>query len=60
LKNNVVISIVYGRTPNERIAIGLSANNCLSGNIAARNGPIFDDEWLAEPLGQPLPHQSRE
>jgi hypothetical protein len=29
-------------------------------NIAARTGPVLDDERLAEPFGQPLPGQARD
>ena len=31
----------------------------LGGDIAAGARPVLDDEWLAEPLRQPLTHQAR-
>jgi hypothetical protein len=32
----------------------------LGGDIAAGARPVLDDEWLAEPLRQPLTDQTRE
>jgi hypothetical protein len=32
----------------------------LSADVAIRSRPVLDDEWLAKPFGQPLPHQTRE
>src|SRR5262245_9572913 len=40
----------------KRIAIGGRTHDRLGGDIAARAGPVVDDEWLAEPLRQPLPY----
>ena len=36
------------------------AHHGLSAHVAAGAGPVLDDEWLAEPLRQPLPDQARD
>jgi len=50
-----------GRTASEeRVAVGGRAHDRLGGQSAAGTHTIFDDEWLAEPLRQPLTDQTRE
>src|SRR5260370_35467410 len=50
-----------GRTASkERVAVGGRAHDRLGGQSAAGTHPIFDDEWLAEPLRQPLTDHTRE
>src|SRR5262245_4482966 len=44
----------------ERIAIWRRPHDGLGSNIATAAWPIFDDEWLAEPLRQPLADETRE
>ena len=44
----------------ERVAIGGRTHDRLGGDIAAGTRPVLDDEWLAEPLRQPLAHEARE
>ena len=39
---------------------GGSAHDCLGRDIGAPTRPVFDDEWLAEPIRQPLTDQARE
>jgi hypothetical protein len=39
----------------ERVAIGRGVHDGLGGQIAAGPRAVFDDEWLTEPLLQPLP-----
>src|SRR5262247_2973786 len=44
----------------ERIAVRERAHDRLGGNIAGSTWPALDDEWLAEPLRQPLTHRTRD
>ena len=44
----------------ERIAVGRRTHDRLGGDIAASTRAVLDDEWLAEPLRQPLTHQARD
>ena len=44
----------------ERVAVRRRTHDRLGGDIAAGARPVLDDEWLAEPLRQPLTHQARE
>src|SRR6266545_939351 len=41
----------------ERVSVGRRVDNSLGCEIAASAHAIFDDEWLAEALRQPLAHQ---
>ena len=41
----------------QRVAVGRRAHHRLGADIAAGAGLIFDDEGLAEPLGEELAHQ---
>src|SRR5262249_51068579 len=43
----------------ERVAVRRRTHDRLGGNIATGAGPVLDDEGLAQPLGQPLTHQTR-
>src|SRR4051812_29677279 len=43
----------------ECVAIGGCLHNCLSADIVATAPAVLNDEWLAEPLRQPLPNQAR-
>ena len=47
-------------TSEQRIAVRRRAHDRLGGDIAASTRPVLDDEWLAEPLRQPLTDQPRE
>src|SRR5262249_14666077 len=49
-----------GRDHEKRIAVGGHLHDGLGGDIACGARPVLDDELLAEPLGEPLPHQARE
>src|SRR5262245_64889790 len=42
----------------ERVTIRRRAYDCLSGDIGGSTRPVFDEEWLAEPLRQPLRDQA--
>ena len=44
----------------QRIAVRRRAHDRLGADIAAGARPVLDDEWLAEPLRQPLTHQARD
>src|SRR5271156_99397 len=44
----------------QRIAIRGRAYYRLGADIAAGTWPVLDDEWLSEPLREPLPHQTGE
>ena len=44
----------------ERIAVRARSHDRLGGDIGARARSVFDDEWLAEPLRQPLTDQARD
>ena len=49
------------RTDQEqRVTVRNCAHDRLGGDIAAGTRPVLDDEWLAEPLRQPLTDQTRE
>ncbi len=43
----------------QRVSVRLRIHDGLGAEVAAGSRPIFDDEILAEPLGQPLPDQAR-
>ena len=51
---------VRERRQEERVAVGRRTHDRLGANIVAGARPVLDDEWLAEPLRQPLSHQARE
>jgi hypothetical protein len=42
----------------ECVTVGGSARDRLHTDIAASTPPVLDDEWLAQPLRQPLSHQA--
>src|SRR5262249_54181886 len=42
------------------VAIGRRTHDRLGSDFAAATRPVLDDEWLAEPLGEPLAHQARD
>ena len=44
----------------ECIAVGGRTHDRLGADIAAGARPVLDDEWLAEPLRQPLTDQARD
>ena len=44
----------------QRVAVRRRTHDRLGADIAAGARPVLDDEWLAEPLRQPLTHQARE
>jgi len=44
----------------QRIAVCGRVHDRLGADIAAAARPVLDDEWLAEPLRQPLTDQARE
>jgi hypothetical protein len=44
----------------DRIAVGTRIHDGLGGDVAACARPVLNDERLAEPLLQPLTHQTRE
>ena len=41
------------------MAVGGRLHDCLGGDIAAGARTVLDNEWLAEPLRQPLADQAR-
>ena len=51
---------VRRRGQEERVAVGRRVHDGLGADIAAGARPVLDDELLAEPLRQPLPHQPRD
>ena len=44
----------------ERVSVGRCTYNRLSTDIVASTRSVLDDDWLAEPLRQPLTRQARE
>src|SRR5436190_20348736 len=42
----------------ERVAVCRRAHDRFGTNIGARAWSVLDDEWLAQPLGQPSTHQT--
>src|SRR5262249_29579833 len=50
---------VRRRHHEERIAVCWRAHSRLGGDIAVGTWPVLHDEWLTEPLRQPLAHQPR-
>src|SRR5262245_58818085 len=42
------------------VAIGRRTHDRLGSDFAAATRPVLDDEWLAEPLSEPLAHQARD
>src|SRR5262245_25664005 len=45
---------VCRKDQKERMAVGGRTHDRLRGDIAGSAGPAFDDEWLAEPLREPM------
>src|SRR5262249_15154099 len=63
----VIELVVEGRVdrvrrgrPEQRVAVRRRAHDPLGADIAAGTRPVLDDERLAEPLREPLPHEARE
>ena len=54
------VDCVWCTDEKERVAVGGRAHDGFGGDIAGGARPVLDDEWLAEPLRQPLAHQARE
>src|SRR5215469_17893492 len=50
---------IIRRDQEERVAVRSCAHDRLGADSAATTGPVLDDEWLAEPLRQPLSDQAR-
>src|SRR4029079_9149063 len=44
----------------QRVAIRRRTDDGFGTDIGTSPGPVFDDEWLAEMVGEPLPDQSRD
>src|SRR4029453_238782 len=44
----------------ERITVRGRAHDRFDADIVAATRPVLGDEWLAEPLREPLPHKARE
>src|SRR5262245_60145753 len=44
----------------ERVAVRRRAHDRFGADIAATSWPVIDDEWLAEPLRQPLTDEARQ
>jgi len=44
----------------ERVSVGGRAHYGLGADVAAAARPVLDDEWLAEPLREPLTDQARD
>src|SRR4051794_11396823 len=51
------VDCVRRTNQKERIAVRGSVHDDLSGDIGGGAGPVFDDEWLAKTLRQPLSYQ---
>src|SRR6516162_9829410 len=51
---------VSGNDQKERMAVGGRTDDCLGGDSPLGARSVLDDEWLAEPLRQPLTDQARE
>ena len=49
-----------GADQQQRVAVRRRAHDRLGADIAAGARPVLDDEWLAEPLRQPLADQARD
>ena len=54
------VDYVWCTDEEERVAVGGRAHDGFGGDIAGGARPVLDDEWLAEPLRQPLADQARE
>src|SRR5215469_4373803 len=44
----------------ERVAVWRRLHDCLGSDVGAGARPVFDDEWLAEALGELLADQARD
>ena len=44
----------------KRVAVRRRTHDRFGADIAAGTRPVLDDEWLAEPLRQPLTDQARD
>jgi hypothetical protein len=42
------------------VAIGGRTHDRLGGDITAATRPVLDNEWLAEPVREPLSNQTRD
>jgi hypothetical protein len=47
------------RDKEQRIAVRGRTHDGFGGDIGGRSGPVFDEELLSEPLGQPLTDETR-
>ena len=54
------IDSVRRTNQEERIAIGGRAHDHFGCDVGASARPVLNDEWLAQPIRQPLPHQTRD
>src|SRR5262249_49559149 len=54
------IDRVWSSRQEQRVTVRGRTRDRLGADIASRARPVLDDEWLTEPLRQPLPHQARE
>jgi hypothetical protein len=50
---------VRKRGQQQRVAVRRRLSDKFGGDVAARAGPVLDDELLAEPLRQPLRNEAR-
>ena len=55
---NVALIAFAAVDEEQRVTVRRRAHDRLGGDIALAPGPVFDDEWLAEPLRQPLTDQA--
>src|SRR5215475_8917066 len=51
---------VYRSDEEERVAIGGRTHDRLGGDITTATRPVLDNEWLAEPVREPLSNQTRD
>ena len=45
---------------DKRVAVRRRAHGHFGADVGGGAGPVLDDEWLSEPLGQPLADEARE
>src|SRR5262249_41339292 len=57
--DEIEIELIVKQVKKQRMAVGGRARHCLGGDLPLGARPVFDDEWLAETLREPLTDQSR-
>jgi hypothetical protein len=53
------VDFICGADQEKRMAVRWRTDDYLGAKIPANAWPVLDDEWLSEPLRQPLPNEPR-